>query len=82
MDKHYYLVFLVAFTIILPFSQQTLSNYEKFGMGLACINSSAYLPVYMIQLAVLGLFLGLQGIGVLAAETMVIGVSAIQTIYA
>ena len=80
MDK---LVFLVAFTITLPFSQQTtLSNYEKFGMGLSCINSSAYLPVYMIQLAVLGLFLGLQGIGVLAAETMVIGVSAMQTIYA
>ena len=82
MDKHNCLVFLVVFAIILPLSQQTLSNYQKFGMGLACINSSAYLPVYMIQLAVLGLFLGLQGIGVFAAEAMVISVSAMQTIYA
>ena len=82
MDKHYYLVILVVFAIILPFSLQTLSNYEKFGMGLACINSYAYFPAYVIQLAGLGLFLGLQGIGVLGAEAIVIGVSTMQTIYA
>ena len=51
-------------------------------MGLACINSSAYLPVYMIQLAVIGLFMGLQGMGILGVETIVISVSAMQTIYA
>ena len=59
MEKQYYLVFLVVFAIVIPSSQQTLSNYEKFGMGLACINSYAYFPAYVIQLAGLGLFLGL-----------------------